>query len=114
MSDLPEFRPYPRGGVMNFLREVLRHESEGEGDKNYLHDLIEYPDGHYRAVFYPAFFLLPEGQTEPSKSQWNTLKKKLKRHNPKVFIFKEYGELPCGNNSPAERCYYLDFGFFAR
>jgi hypothetical protein len=72
--------------------------------------LVEYPDGHYRALFDPALFVLPAGQSAPSKSQWNNLKKRMKRHEPLVFVFKEHGEATGGDGS---QCYYVDFGFFA-
>lgn len=68
-------------------------------------------DGRCRAIFKKSFFSMSEGQTEASKSQWSTLKKKLKRHNRGVFIFKETGETACGETSE-ESCYYIDFGFY--
>ena len=69
-------------------------------------------DGRCRAIFKKSFFVLQEGASEPSKSQWSTLKKKFKRHNPGVFIFKETGEIPCAD-AGEETCYYIDFGFFS-
>jgi hypothetical protein len=107
MSDLPEFRARPRQQVESFARVVFNNEPGR--NTTHLFQLIDYPDGHYRAIFKPSYFILPEGQTVPSKSQWSSLKKKMKRHDHQVFVFKAYGEVPCGQ----ERCYYLDFGFFA-
>ncbi len=68
-------------------------------------------DGRCRAIFKKSYFVLQEGNTEPSKSQWSTLKKKIKRHNRGVFVFKETGEIACSPESET-MCYYLDFGFF--
>ena len=54
----------------------------------------------------------PQGDaTEPSKSQWSTLKKQLKRRDHQIFVFKEYGTVPCNAETDAT-CLYLDFGFF--
>lgn len=108
MEGLPEFRPAPREVALAYAREVFTLD----GDRRYTHfqELIEYPDGHYRVLFRPSYFVLPEGQEQPTRSQWNSLKKKMKRHNPRVFIFKAHGEVPCDGG---QRCYYVDFGFFS-
>jgi hypothetical protein len=45
--------------------------------------------------------------TEPSKSQWNGLKKRLKRMDQQVFIFKVHGHQRAGDQNYC----YLDFGF---
>ena len=76
--------------------------------------VITYDDNHFRAIFRKDYFALAEGQTEPSRSQWNTLKKHMKRLDNDVFVFKNYGEAPCGANvrEPGATCYYVDFGFF--
>lgn len=98
MSDLPEFdEGVPFHKVNSYAMQIF-------GDK--LVNLQSYDDGHYRAVFEKSLFTLTEGNTEPTKSQWNTLKKRMKRINRNVFIFKAHGET-------AENHYYLDFGFFA-
>jgi hypothetical protein len=107
MKDLPRFQRRHRDHVMAFINHVFM-----QGSSSYLRDLIEYDDGHYRVVFDMAIFSLQSGQTQPSKSQWNNLKKKLKRHDPKVFMFKAHGEVDCGNFA-SEKCGYMDFGFFA-
>ncbi len=107
MKTLPDFKPLPREYVESLLRRVLAHDAKGE--MTHLRELHAYEDGHYRVIFSPAYFTLTTDQTEPSKSQWNGLKKKLKRHEPRIFIFKDHGMVPYG----AERCGFLDFGFFA-
>jgi hypothetical protein len=106
MKDLPEFKPRSQETVLAYMRTMLINEHLS--DQTHLKALTNYSDGHYRAIFDPAYFALPDGQSEPTKSQWNTLKKKLKRHEPKVFIFREHGEI-----EHEGRCFYLDFGFFA-
>jgi hypothetical protein len=68
-------------------------------------------DGRCRAIFAKSYFVLQEGNTEASKSQWSTLKKKFKRRNHGVFVFKETGEIPCQSEAK-ESCYFIDFGFF--
>lgn len=103
-TGLPKFKVRALEKVRELLEEVFTFK-----DVCYLRELIPFEDGHYRAVFDPAFFVLAAGQVEPSKSQWNTLKKKLKRRDEKVFVFKEHGEIVEGD----ARLYYLDFGFFA-
>ena len=68
-------------------------------------------DGRCRAIFKKSYFVLQDDNTEPSKSQWSTLKKKLKRHNRGVFVFKETGEITCHDNLEND-CFYVDFGFY--
>lgn len=113
MQNLPAFKPRPRRAVIAYLTAVFA--GHGEDDTSYFHRLVEYPDGHYRAFFRPAYFKLAADQPEPSRSQWNTLKKKMKRHNAQVFIFRAHGTAPCDESeAPDTPCYYIDFGFFAR
>jgi hypothetical protein len=78
----------------------LSHE-----DNTHLVRIEAFDAGYFRAVFEKSYFILPEGVSVPSKSQWNTLKKRAKRIDNLVFILKEYGETQDG-------FYYLDFGFF--
>lgn len=108
MKDLPTLKVRPRDQVMTLVQRVLMLDSHS--DHSYLHELVAYDDGHYRVLFDPAYFVLQTGQTEPSKSQWSSLKKKLKRHDPSVFVFKEHGKQVIKGKSYA----YLDFGFFAQ
>lgn len=119
MKNLPQFHPQRREDVLAFLNAIFIHPGETTASSA-VQRLLAYPDGHYRVIFRRSYFILPAGQTEPSKSQWNTLKKKMKRHHPRVFIFKEHGGTCCGaaDNAddaaaPDANCYYLDFGFFA-
>lgn len=98
MKTLPEFRNY--SAVDNYLKRVLH---------DYVRDVVHYPDKHYRVIFDTAYFALAEGNTEPTRSQWNTLKKKFKHVDPRVFVFKDYGTAIRDDKT----CYYIDFGFFA-
>jgi hypothetical protein len=109
MSDLPAFRTRPTQAVIEYVSEVLTN-FQGTGETAFVR-LVEYNDNSYRAVFHRRYFTIPEGQTEPSKSQWNSLKKKMKRHDPRVFIFKEHGATGCETDEGSD-CYYVDFGFF--
>ena len=104
MRDLPPFKRRNRTEVAAFIAPLLISEQHPE--ESALIDLLEYDDGHYRALFKPSYFVIKEGQTAPTKSQWNSLKKKLKRHEAAVFVFKEYGDV-----GTEEAQYYLDFGF---
>lgn len=101
--DLPEFDPKAaKQKAISFATSVF-------GDA--LQRVTIADDGACRAIFKTGYFVLQGDNTEPSKSQWSTLKKKLKRHNKGVFVFKETGTTPCTENSDTE-CYYVDFGFF--
>lgn len=107
MNDLPEFEERSLPQVEFFARGVF-------GDN--LVELISYDDGHYRAVFKETQFSLSGDKPVPTKSQWSTLKKRLKRHDKATFVFKETGEADCAGGQPEEpegKCYYIDFGFFA-
>ncbi len=107
MSTLPKFRKMRRDDVEAFINALLTQKHELP-PRQYLRQLIEYDDKHFRAIFEPSYFMLAEGQSEPSKSQWNNLKKKIKRHDSRIFLFKEHGTIQVAG----EKLYYLDFGFF--
>ncbi|HLA45770.1 MAG TPA: hypothetical protein VJZ27_20145 [Aggregatilineales bacterium] len=112
MKDLPDFVPRSFDQVQVFIERVLTgHETP---DETCLVNLIVYDDFHFRALFQKRYF----NADPPSKSQWNTLKKKLKRFDRQVFVFKDHGEAGCESgeapvSSPEQSCYYLDFGFLA-
>ncbi len=108
MKDLPQFRHRSRESVSAFLRDVLAISPEHGGTA--LVEVIAYEDGHFRVIFDLRYFTYQPGQTEPTRSQWNSLKKKLKRHDPRIFVFKEHGL----SDHEGRRCGFLDFGFFAQ
>ena len=109
-SGLPEFRR-----VKPHVARRLAHSALTGRQGACLLKLVAYDDGRFRAIFRASYFSLQGDSDAPSRSQWNTLKKRFKRRNRSVFIFREYGALdPC----PAEiqtddACLYLDFGFMA-
>lgn len=107
-NELPEFRKTKYNYAMTFINSVLMG-----GDGASLVSLEEFDDFHFRVVFKISYFQLADGIDEPSKSQWNTFKKKMKRRNHSVFVFREYGVIDCGKtNKPInEPCVYIDFGF---
>jgi hypothetical protein len=109
MKDLPEFKVRRRENVLELVEEILTNDIQ-QLRHSELIELIDYPDGHYRVLFNPRYFILIEGQTEPSKSQWNTLKKKFKRREPNIFVFKDHGETKTVDG----KAYYVDFGFFLK
>ncbi len=104
MSNLPDFARRDRDEVFTLMHDLLTNPHQSP-PRSHLKELVMHDDGHFRVLFDPAFFILPEGETSPSKSQWNTLKKRIKRHQPTIFVFKEYGT--------SGKHVYLDFGFFA-
>jgi len=104
MSDLPEFEKRPKHKVVAFINSAL--------GGNHLVRLQEYDDGHFRAVFRRSYFNLPDDEAVPSQSQWSTLKKRLKRRDHDVFIFKQHGQVTCTEEAETDTCYYIDFGFF--
>ena len=111
-DDLPKFKHLASEIAWNYIARVFAHSEDGRDSA--LLDLRAYPDGHFRAIFSGTYFTLSSEHGEPSKSQWNSLKKKLKRHHKGVFIFKEHGQTDCPPESNTTACYYLDFGFFAQ
>lgn len=104
MKDLPPFIHRFHATVDEYANRVFTHVGQEESA---LVELIQYEDEHFRAIFRLNFFVLAEGATEPSKSQWNTLKKRMKRMNKTVFTFKEHGQL----EHQGQVCGYVDFGF---
>jgi hypothetical protein len=107
MKALPVFRRRPYHEVRALMTGLLTNKQDA---RTTLSALIEREDHSFRVVFEARYFVLNEGETEPSKSQWNNLKKKFKRVAPFVFIFKEHGSAPCEDGTPG--CYYIDFGYF--
>ncbi len=101
MNELPEFEKRPRARVMPLMRDVFGLN---------MVSLEEFPDGHYRVTFRRGVFTLTDEAEEPSRSQWTTLKKRLKRRDHRVFVFRDHGKVPCA--AAGDECYYLDFGFF--
>jgi hypothetical protein len=110
VSGLPEFKRVPRHRVMPFVTGVFSRPGTSGSQ---LAQLVEFEDGHFRAIFHAAYFDLGEGQ-EPTSSQWSSLKKRLKRHGKAVFVAKQVGRNRCPSGAPSKdpRCYYIDFGFF--
>lgn len=108
MKALPKFRTHRLEYVEGFMREML---TSHQSPQSHLRRVIVYEDGHYRALFDPAYFTLAEGDTEPTRSQWNSLKKKIKRHDPRVFLFKEHGTVT-GVEGIETPLFFVDFGYF--
>lgn len=106
MSDnfeLPEFQKREFYKVLPYVKSIFADAFV---------TLINYEDKHFRVIFKKEFFIIQEGETEVSKSQWTTLKKKFKRRDRMVFLYKETGQIACDESSTTQDCYYLDFGFF--
>lgn len=100
---LPKFQKRTKAAVLPLVYDAI--------GKAHVVDVQVYPDGHFRVIFKETYFKRSDGQEAPSKSQWGTLKKRLKRRDSRLFVFKESGKI---NNTPQqEACYFLDFGFFA-
>lgn len=101
MKNLPQFKARKYEIVLAFASEVVTNREKSED--SFLRKLDAFSDGHYRLVFDVGYFA---SGNPPSKSQWNSLKKKLKRHDKNVFVFKETGLTTADEG-------YIDFGFFA-
>lgn len=108
MRDLPRFRRRSPEDVRIFMTHILTNKVDA---RSALVRLVERDDHSFRAIFAARYFVINPGESEPSKSQWNSLKKKLKRAAPDAFIFKEHGPCECEPGRPG--CCYLDFGYFA-
>lgn len=93
--------------MLAFAQHIFTHPQVSE--ETHLRQLIAYEDRHYRAVFDLRYF---GSAAPPTKSQWNSLKKKLRRYDKRVFVFKEAGTTACEPSSGAAECGYLEFGFF--
>lgn len=108
-SPLPPFRRVQRAYAARIATSVL----SGPGGSALLR-LQGYDDGHFRAIFSIRYFQLADGRASPSKSQWTTLKKRLKRRDRTIFVFRKYGEIDCkqtGKSRAGETCLFLDFAF---
>ncbi len=108
-KDLPRFRRVKRRYAASIVHSVLSN-SRGAA----LLKLHEFDDGRFRAVFAASYFETGGELNLPSKSQWNTLKKKLKRRDRSIFVLRRYGEIGCEEaGAPARRskCLFLEFGF---
>ena len=107
-NELPLFRQVNLAEAQAYATQVFSRSNDPS--ESYLLRLTPYQDGHFRAVFDPAYFYRPDDTAPPSKSQWSTLKKRMKRIRPDVFVFKAHGFL---DNVQQGAEAYLDFGFFA-
>ncbi|MCY3833178.1 MAG: hypothetical protein OXG85_09180 [Chloroflexi bacterium] len=111
-KELPRFRNVQRRYAAAIIHDALSGPAGSA-----LLKLTQFDDHHFRAIFDSKFFQLPAGEELPSKSQWNTLKKRLKRRDRSIFVFREYGPIDCGELAKprsAGNCLYLDFGFLSQ
>lgn len=103
-DNLPELEKRPKSRVMPLVQNAFGVEHVARLDDD--------GQGKFRVLLKRSVCQLAEGTNEPSKSQWGTLKKRLKRRDHRVFIFKQHGLLEEGEGSNSRTYYYLDFGFF--
>ncbi len=108
MKALPQFRRRHAEEVHDLVAHILTNKVDA---RSALRRVVEREDRSFRAIFEPRYFVLAEGESEPTKSQWNNLKKKLKRASSDTFVFKDHGREDCEPGTPG--CFYVDFGFFA-
>ncbi|RMF80439.1 MAG: hypothetical protein D6737_07985 [Chloroflexi bacterium] len=109
---LPKFAKQRYDKVHQLVSGALSHGDAGGA--GYLLSLKMAADNHYRVIFSGAYFNLSDEHPQPTKSQWNNLKKRLKRREPRLFIFKEYGEIECPKkHAVSQKCFYIDIGYFA-
>lgn len=99
-TPLPDLRPTHPDYAERYAAQVF-------GER--LIAVLPLPDHTFRAVFAVDYFTIQAGNTAPSKSQWNTLKKRMKRVNRGVFVLKQTGTVQHqGTDHP-----YIDFGFLS-
>jgi hypothetical protein len=103
MNDLPEFKATSTAKTWHFVRSVFGVNALA---------IEENADHHFRVIFKSTQFHIHEGHDSPTKSQWSSLKKRMKRHDTNVFVFKETGKADCPDEQSEDDCYYVDFGFF--
>jgi len=101
MDELPDFRKV----AFPIAHQTASRALSPQGAGSTLQKLLVFEDNHFRALFSPSYFVLGEDATEPSKSQWSTLKKRFKRLDRDIFIFKEHGQ--------QDGLFYIDFGYYA-
>jgi hypothetical protein len=109
MKDLPRFRHRDYDKARAYAAEMLTNHVE---PMTTLLRLTEREDHSFEAVFAARYFVLNEGETEPTKSQWNNLKKRFKRHDSSIFVFKDHGASACPDGNPG--CYAIQFGYYAK
>jgi hypothetical protein len=98
MKGLPDFREVTLDYAERYAQQVF-------GDA--LHAVAAQAGGYFRATFGEGYFTIQPGNDAPSRSQWNTLKKRMKRVNRGAFVLKETGTTAAGDDVH----YYVDFGF---
>jgi len=98
MKQLPDLQPTPIEYAQSYGERVF-------GER--LVVVKPQPENVYRALFRQAYFTIQPGNDKPSRSQWNTLKKRMKRVHPGVFVLREYGE----TQHAGQTVCYIDFGF---
>lgn len=109
MKDLPRFRHRDYDTTRTFAAQMLTNHVDAIST---LMRLTEREDHSFEAVFSARYFVLEDGVTEPTKSQWNSLKKRFKRSESSIFIFKDHGACACPDGEPG--CFYLQFGYYAK
>lgn len=105
-KELPQFTKQSSERVKHFAVQVFTHPSNPE--QSYFQALQEHEDKHFSVVFSLDYF---ENTTAPTKSQWNSLKKKFKRHDKRIFVFKEHLLVRCGEEGDLLRCGQIEFGY---
>ncbi|MEO0564189.1 MAG: hypothetical protein AAF125_18940 [Chloroflexota bacterium] len=98
MKALPDFRQVSPDYAETFARDFF-------GDALVL--VVAQESDYFRALFRVGYFTLHEGATGPTRSQWSTLKKRMRRVHGGVFVLKETGEVDYDGTSYC----YVDFGF---
>ena len=97
-----------------FAHNLLRHRATLDAKGRSLGNvrLTEREDRSFEAIFSARYFVLGDDEAEPTKSQWTNLKKRFKRSDSSIFIFKDHGACHCPDGQPG--CYYLQFGYYAK
>ncbi len=111
MKDLPNFQRRSFEATFDFISAVLT--TRDRPDDTLLVELIQYEDGHYRAVFDPVYFTLQPGRKRSRPGRSGTRSRKSSNATTRRFSSsKNTARLPV-KGPRGGRCYYLDFGFLA-
>ncbi|MEL6272921.1 MAG: hypothetical protein AAFU54_31010 [Chloroflexota bacterium] len=95
---LPQFKETHKTYAVQFAQKIF-------GDS--LIDVHRQGNGYFRVLFEQSHFTIQPGNDAPSKSQWSTLKKRMKRVNKGVFILRKSGTTTHNDRD----VFYMDFGF---
>jgi hypothetical protein len=97
-DSLPQFKETHKGYAIQYAQKVFGNALIGVNRQG---------NGYFRVMFTQVYFTIQPGNDAPSKSQWGTLKKRMKRVNKGVFVLRKSGTI----QHEGKDVYFMDFGF---